>query len=90
MLKFVGGCAAVALAIGIWLGAVLALGNADQRREEARRAENAEANKKSVAEWHGGVYSYTDHRSGQRYLIVSYRGGVAMIKAEPDKLPEAE
>lgn len=42
--------------------------------------------------WGGAVYSYTDPRSGQRYLIVStgYHGGVTMIKAEPDKLPEAK
>jgi hypothetical protein len=38
------------------------------------------------------VIHYTDPHSGQRYIIVStgYHGGVAIIKAEPDKLPEAK
>ena len=63
-----------------------------ERAEELHRRAAQANTVRPAKDWGGAVYSYTDPRSGQRYLIVStgYHGGVTMIKAEPDKLPEAK
>ncbi len=37
--------------------------------------------------WSGSVHSYTDPRSGQRYLVFrAGASGLAVVKAEPDRL----
>ena len=91
-MKTILGVLGVFSLIALWIGMMVLIGNSEQAMADARRAAKIEENKKSQGEWAGGVYTYTDPRSGQRYLIVSTgsHGGVTMIKAEPDKLPEAK
>ncbi len=65
---------------------ILALALAAPIRAKPKLAITADAALDPVS-WSGSVHSYTDPRSGQRYLVFrAGASGLAVVKAEPDRL----